>query len=85
MAQAIVGVHGVWNFRRGETPGQAAETPGRLWHTGVATALRRAGATAPAPGLSVAYYADLLRKPGRQGPGEDLNDLDRSETEFARQ
>ncbi|MET7301205.1 hypothetical protein [Embleya sp. NPDC005575] len=84
MTQAIVGVHGIWNFRRGETPGQAAENLARVWHTGIATALRRAGVSGPPPGLSVAYYADLLRKPGRQGTGGDLDDLDPFEAEFAR-
>lgn len=85
MTAAIVGVHGIGNFRRGETSGEAAETLRRVWHTNLATALRRAGAGGPAPEVSVAYYADLLRKPGRQGAGDDLDDLDPSETEFVRQ
>ncbi|WP_331769784.1 hypothetical protein OG948_39325 (plasmid) [Embleya sp. NBC_00888] len=82
MMATIVGVHGIGNFRRGETPGEAARTLGRVWRTHLATALHRAGG--PAPEVSVAYYADLLRKPGRQGAGDDLDDLDASEAEFAR-
>lgn len=85
MTQAIVGVHGIGNFRRGETPTEAARTLGRIWHTHLTTALHRAGVGDPAPEVSVAYYADLLRRPGRQGAGDDLDDLDHAEAEFARQ
>ncbi|MFJ8743266.1 hypothetical protein ACIRL2_28280 [Embleya sp. NPDC127516] len=85
MTAAIVGVHGIWNRRRGETPEQAAETLSRIWATHLATALRRAGGGASPPDVSVAYYADLLVKSGRQGAGDDLDHLDPSETEFAHQ
>ncbi|WP_439679379.1 hypothetical protein [Embleya sp. MST-111070] len=85
MIQPVVGVHGIGNLRRGETPEQAARTLGRIWQNHLATALRRAGDGGPPPEVSVAYYADLLRKPGRQGAGDDLDDLDPAEAEFARQ
>ncbi|OPC84128.1 hypothetical protein B4N89_27245 [Embleya scabrispora] len=85
MTQSIVGVHGIGNFRRGETPDEAARTLGQVWHTNLATALYRAGAAASPPDVSVAYYADLLRKPGKQSGDDGLDDLDPSESEFARQ
>jgi hypothetical protein len=80
---AIVGVHGIWNFRQGETAEQAAANLAGIWQTGIDTALHRAGATGQAPRVSVAYYADLLRKPGRQGTTDDLDELDPAEAEFA--
>ncbi|MEU0932949.1 serine peptidase [Embleya sp. NPDC005971] len=83
MTGAIVGVHGIWNFRRGETPERAADSLSGVWSASVATALRRAGSTAPAPRVRVAYYADLLRRRGRQGGDDGLDDLDPFEAEFA--
>lgn len=85
MTHAIVGVHGIGNFRRGRQPCEAARILGTEWHTRLASALRSAGAGAPAPEISMAYYADLLRPTGRQGGGDDLDDLDPHEIEFARQ
>ncbi|MEU3214738.1 serine peptidase [Streptomyces sp. NPDC006971] len=85
MTHAIVGVHGIGNFRRGRQPCEAARILGTEWHTRLASALRSAGAGAPAPEISMAYYADLLRPTGRQGGGDGLDDLDPHEIEFARQ
>lgn len=85
MTHTIVGVHGIGNFRSGTQPPEAARILGEEWRTRIASALHGAGADGSAPEVSMAYYADVLRQPGRQGTGGDLDDLDPSEIEFAYQ
>lgn len=80
----VLGVHGVGNHRRRETPDEAADSLARAWQTSLAAGLQRAAPAAPVPTVVMAYYADLLRRPGRQGDS-DLDYLDRDETEFAEQ
>ncbi|MFF4352642.1 hypothetical protein [Streptomyces sp. NPDC001530] len=71
----ILGVHGVGNYRPGEPPEQAAGHLSSIW----ATAL---GPSTDAPAVRVAYYADLLRHPGRQGGADSLDVLDDFEQEL---
>lgn len=62
----IIGVHGVGNHRPGETAEQAARQLSTIW---------RRHLSAKLPDIctvDVAYYADQLRTPGRQG----IDDLD---------
>ncbi|MET8028621.1 hypothetical protein [Streptomyces avermitilis] len=91
----VLGVHGVWNFRSGESPELAAKNLAGIWQTGISRGLARAAAdpgnlsTQRASGrtelpVTVAYYADLLRKPGRQSAGSSLDDLDDFEAQIAR-
>lgn len=80
----VLAVHGVWNHRRRETPEQAAASLARSWQASLATGMRRANRTEPVPPVAVAYYADLLRRPGRQGTDDDLDDLTPDEAQFAR-
>ncbi|MFB7160955.1 hypothetical protein [Streptomyces sp. NPDC056242] len=69
----VVGVHGVGNFRPGRSPEQAGDGLARIWAKALSP-------TDPATqsavtSIAVAYYADLLQRPGRQGSG-DLESLD---------
>ncbi|MEU7524387.1 serine peptidase [Saccharothrix sp. NPDC042600] len=65
----IVGVHGVGNYRPGETPEAASRQLSATWHHNLSM-------NVPDPSrLDVAYYADLLRQPGRQGQGDSLDAL----------
>lgn len=76
----IVGVHGVGQHRPGLSATQAAEELAETWLKALA---RGAGtATADMGHLAVAYYADLLRRPGRQGRTQGLDDLDPAEEEL---
>jgi hypothetical protein len=69
---AILGVHGVRNFRRG-TPGEAAKTVAGIWRTAISTALKRAGDPDAGPDVTMAYYADILpRKCCGAGRLDDL-------------
>lgn len=64
----IVGVHGVGNHRPGETPEQAGQHLSDIWR-------RHLSANTPwIRDVEVAYYADELRSPGRQG-SDDLAGL----------
>lgn len=85
MTHTIVGVHGIGNFRSGTQPHEAARILGEEWRARLAGALGGAGADGSGPEVSMAYYADVLRRPGRQGTSNDLDDLDPSEVEFAHQ
>jgi pimeloyl-ACP methyl ester carboxylesterase len=60
-----VGVHGVGNYRAGETPAEAAGNLTAIWRE----ALRRGSPATPDGGLNlnVVYYADRIRDVGRQG------------------
>ena len=76
----IVGVHGVGQHRPGLSATQAAEELAETWLKALA---RGAGtATADVGDLAVAYYSDLLRRPGRQGGAQGLDDLDPAEEEL---
>lgn len=70
----VVGVHGVGNYRPGESSGQAASRLAGIWDAAL-------GPKSPVPGspprqMRVAYFADLLHAPGRQGGPADLDSLD---------
>ncbi|MFE5564856.1 serine peptidase [Amycolatopsis japonica] len=57
----IIGVHGVGNHRPGETPEQAGRALSAIWQRHLSDHL-------PEPCVvEVAYYADHLRTPGKQG------------------
>ncbi|WP_329317854.1 GPI inositol-deacylase [Streptomyces sp. NBC_01715] len=64
----VLGVHGVGNFRPDTTADEAREQLARIW----AKCLARGpfSALVDQCDLDVAYYADLLREPGQQGPGD---------------
>ena len=62
---AIVGVHGIGNYRKGDRDEVA-----RFYSDAWTAALRRGLAGADLPPVSVAYYSDLLRGPVAQGEGE---------------
>ncbi|MDX8146932.1 serine peptidase [Lentzea sp. BCCO 10_0061] len=64
----IVGVHGVGNYRPGETPEQAARSLSTVWSARLAR--HELGLRA----VEIAYYADVLRAQGRQG-SDDLSTL----------
>jgi hypothetical protein len=69
----IVGIHGVANDRPGESVEQAAANLAQAWRN----ALNRgpyAGGLSDLE-IDVTYYADLLRRPGRQGDEANLDDL----------
>ncbi|GAA0996125.1 hypothetical protein GCM10009555_091500 [Acrocarpospora macrocephala] len=71
----IVGVHGIGNFRQGETAEQAAAHLSALW----------AKRLAEGSDVSVVYYADLLRDPLRQSGDDELEDLTDEEGELLAQ
>lgn len=78
----ILGVHGVGNHRPGQSPDEAAAALAAIWAkalgAGVPPTTPRGGT---GRGVAVAYYADLLRPPGRQGE-DDLDSLDDAEREL---
>jgi hypothetical protein len=76
----MVGVHGVGQYRPGLSAPQAADELGEVW----LKALARGSGAASVQDLSVVYYADLLRRPGRQGAEQGLDDLDPVEEELVR-
>lgn len=57
----IVGVHGVGNYRPGESAEQAARSLGAIWSD------RLAEHDLGIDAVEIAYYADTLRAPGKQG------------------
>ncbi|MFD8002623.1 hypothetical protein [Streptomyces mirabilis] len=77
----ILGIHGVGNFRAAPSPDQAAAQLADIW----ASALSHSGPHEPRHAhdsreeVAVAYYADLLRRQGSQGPGnlDALDDFER--------
>ncbi|QUQ64605.1 serine peptidase [Kutzneria sp. CA-103260] len=75
----IVGVHGVGNFRPGETAEKAAQNLSNFWHRRISMNLPSISAEA----VEVAYYADQLHTPGRQG-ADDLNNLSAEAEEMLR-
>ncbi|MFH9061243.1 hypothetical protein ACH4GM_08525 [Streptomyces coeruleorubidus] len=77
----IVGIHGVGQHRPGLLVPRAANELEEAW----LKALARGAASARAPELSVVYYADLLRIPGRQGGALSLDDLEPAEEELVRE
>ncbi|WP_076857358.1 hypothetical protein [Amycolatopsis keratiniphila] len=64
----IIGVHGVGNHRPGERADQASRQLSSIWRRHLASRSPDVHA------VEVAYYADLLRIPGRQG-ADDLDNL----------
>jgi hypothetical protein len=77
----ILGVHGVGNFRSGHSPEQAAELLARIWAKNLTPVPKATPALDGSLRVAVAYYADLLQRPGRQGEG-DLDRLDDFESEL---
>ncbi|MGW6459272.1 serine peptidase, partial [Streptomyces sp. NPDC055078] len=63
----ILGVHGVGNHRPGATSEQARAQLAGIWARHLAHG--PFGTAAAECDIAVAYYADLLREPGEQGPG----------------
>ncbi|GHC59966.1 hypothetical protein GCM10010309_20500 [Streptomyces violaceochromogenes] len=78
----ILGVHGVGNHRPGQSPEAASAALAGIWAAALA-------GTTPVPAdsgeagyeVAVAYYADVLQRPGRQGE-DDLDSLDAFEREL---
>lgn len=62
---AIVGVHGIGNYRKGDRD-EAARFYSDAW----TAALHQGAAGANLPPVSVAYYSDVLRGPVAQGEGD---------------
>ncbi|MGW4031035.1 serine peptidase [Streptomyces sp. NPDC004838] len=64
----ILGVHGVGNHRAGATAAQARAELAAIWrrHLGRGPF----GPSVARCDVAVAYYADLLREPGEQSPGD---------------
>jgi hypothetical protein len=79
----IVGVHGVGNYRAGEPADVASQHLAAVWRKH----LRRGplGGLADSFDLEVAYYADQLRVPGRQGGDGGLDDIEPDAEELIRQ
>ncbi|RKT12227.1 hypothetical protein BX285_6194 [Streptomyces sp. 1114.5] len=71
----IVGVHGVGNYRPDQTVGQAADTLSEVWGDRLARTLATVGEPLDRSDVRVAYYADLLRHPGRQGRTGGFDEL----------
>ncbi|MFC8660589.1 hypothetical protein [Streptomyces sp. NPDC057199] len=76
----VVGVHGVGNYRPGYSLDQAGDVLARIWAKALGSAIPAAKGTDPP--IAVAYYADLLQRPGRQGNGH-LDSLDAFELALA--
>jgi hypothetical protein len=78
----VVGVHGVGNYRPGETPIEARTNLTAAWQValgggpGLSSGRSRPGEPAGAGlDLAVAYYAHHLRRPGSQGSSPSLERL----------
>jgi hypothetical protein len=69
----IVGVHGVGNFRPGESVQEASDNLSAAWLTALSRG--RLGAAGYDVDLAVTYYADVLRPPGRQGGDVDFDQV----------
>ncbi|MFJ2862714.1 hypothetical protein [Kitasatospora sp. NPDC087314] len=78
----VLGVHGVGNFRPGESAQTAANALAAVWHAALTTGSRGPGPGSAGVDVAVAYYADLLREPGRQAGAPALEDLDTFEQEL---
>ncbi|BDM67206.1 hypothetical protein HEK616_06930 [Streptomyces nigrescens] len=78
----VLGVHGVGNFRPGESARAAADTLAVIWHAALTAGSDAAGPGPAGVDVAVAYYADLLREPGRQAGAPTLEDLDAFEQEL---
>jgi len=70
----LVGVHGVWNYRAGQEPEAVALGLGEAWRKHLAEG--PLGSALNSASVRVAYYSHHLRKPGRQGPADALEDLE---------
>lgn len=77
----ILGVHGVGNYRAGESSGQAAARLAGIWGGALAQGSPRADGPFPHE-VRVAYFADLLHAIGRQGGPASLDSLDAFEREL---
>ncbi|MFI1220887.1 MULTISPECIES: serine peptidase [unclassified Streptomyces] len=82
----VVGVHGIGNYRPGESAPEAAAHLAEIWDTALDRGRTAAGRAGPGPGpardVRVAYYADLLHASGRQSGPADLESLDGFEREI---
>jgi hypothetical protein len=76
----VLGVHGVGNFRNGESPMDAARSLAGIWRTALDVRLADCGLE-----TAVAYYADLLRPIGKQGAADEIDDLSGLALELARE
>ncbi|WP_146207034.1 hypothetical protein [Streptomyces tirandamycinicus] len=76
----VLGVHGVGNFRTGESSAEAARSLALIWRAALEMRLADCGLE-----TAVAYFADLLRPAGKQGAADDLDDLDGFALELARE
>jgi len=72
---SIVGVHGVGNYKVGIEPDAAAEALAAIWRRSL-RGNAAVGALIDDVPISVAYYADLLRKPGKQSAEDGIEQLD---------
>ncbi|MCX5209298.1 serine peptidase [Kitasatospora sp. NBC_00240] len=77
----ILGIHGIGNYRPGESPETATEQLSSIWAKQLAAGADRAGR---AWEVETVYYADLLRAPGRQGDDSELDDMSAEEEELLR-
>ncbi|MFJ9886527.1 serine peptidase [Streptomyces sp. NPDC091287] len=82
----VVGVHGIGNYRPGESAREAAVRLAAIWDTALDRGHTAAGHDGPARraprDMRVAYYADLLHAAGRQSGPADLESLDGFEREL---
>ncbi len=78
----IVGVHGVGQYRSGENAERARLNLADIWRKQLCRG--PLGAMAAEIDLVVAYYADVLRVPGRQGTTETLANLEPEEVQLVR-
>ncbi|MFJ3619860.1 hypothetical protein ACIPSH_17145 [Streptomyces iakyrus] len=82
----ILGVHGVGNYRPGQSPEAASAALARIWAAALGgTAPVAAGSDAAGHEITAAYYADLLHHHGhrgRQGGDDSLDSLDDFEREL---
>ena len=68
MAASVIGVHGIWNYRK-TTPERAAEEIADEW--------ARSLDLVPRDSLAAAYYSNVLKLPS-QGPLDDIEAINRS-------
>lgn len=71
---ALVGIHGVGQYRSGETADGARASLGATWRKHLSRG--PLGQLPASFDVEVAYYAHLLRPPGRQGGEGGLDDLE---------
>lgn len=78
----IVGVHGVGQYRSGESADQARLHLGSIWRKHLCRG--PLGAMAAEIDLVCAYYADVLRSPGQQSATDSLADLEPEAAQLVR-